>query len=384
VARLTALLVSDDEAFRRDIGAQLRSGPVGIRVLEDRSPHDGAAPDIVVVDIRTAPSIAPVERMRASSPAAAVFAVASAMDPDRILQAMRAGANEFFAWPPADDTLHEALRRTAARRESSGAPGAKSNTLVFVGAKGGAGTTTLAVNSAVELARLSRRPTLVVDLQPFVGEVALFLGVRPRFTVVDALDNLHRIDSAFLRELVARHATGLDVLAAGDQADRPSEQDATAVERLLQLLSEHYEHLVIDAGRVTGACTEAAVCAADMVYVVANPDVPSIRNTQRVIERMRHFGAGRERVRVLLNRTSNHHMIAPRQIESVLGYGVHHSFPSDYSTVATALNSGVPLTETNHSELAGQFSRFTRDLLNLSAEPEHAETGRRGILMGLF
>ena len=69
--------------------------------------------------------------------------------------------------------------------------------------------------------------------------------------------------------------------------------------------------------------------------------------------------------------------------KSALGYGIQHAFASDYSTVAAALNAGVPLTLTNHSELATQFSRFTRAVLNLPAEGDAVE-GRRGIFLGLF
>ncbi len=102
-----------------------------------------------------------IERLRASSPNAGIFAVAMAADPDLILQSMRAGANEFFTWPLADEPLHSAVRRTAARRESAQGAKPPATTLVFFGAKGGAGTTTLAVNCAVELARLSKRATVI-------------------------------------------------------------------------------------------------------------------------------------------------------------------------------------------------------------------------------
>jgi pilus assembly protein CpaE len=93
---------------------------------------------------------------------------------------MRAGANEFFAWPPSRSALDEALQRAAARRAASPSSGPESTTIVFFGAKGGAGTTTIAVNCGVDLARLRKRPTLIVDLKPGLGEVTLFLGVRSR------------------------------------------------------------------------------------------------------------------------------------------------------------------------------------------------------------
>ena len=118
MAQFTSLIVSEDEAFRKAIGQQLRSGAVPIGVTDDRAPRGGAAPDIVVVDARGfgPGGMAPIEALRAAAPAAGIFAVADGEDPALILQSMRAGANEFFTWPPADETFHGAVRRTAARR----------------------------------------------------------------------------------------------------------------------------------------------------------------------------------------------------------------------------------------------------------------------------
>ncbi len=99
---------------------------------------------------------------------------------------------------------------------------------------------------------------------------------------------------------------------------------------------------------------------------------------------MGQLGAGPERVRVLLNRSSDQNLIAPKQIESAIGRGIHQAVASDYGTVATALNSGVPLTLTNHSELAGQFSRFTRDILKLPPADGPDPERRRGTFLGLF
>ena len=165
--------------------------------------------------------------------------------------------------------------------------------LSFFGVKGGAGTTTVAVNSAIEIARISKKPTLIIDMHQFIGEVALFLGVRPRFTLADALDNLHRIDSEFLRELVVKHKTGLDILAGGEQVDRPGPQDAAPFEQLLQTLGRSYDYIIIDAGLVTGPCADVAVFAADSIYVVANPDIASVRNAHRVVDRLGQLGAGK-------------------------------------------------------------------------------------------
>ena len=381
MAQLAALLVTQDEEFRREIGTLLRSGGVPVGLLEDRrSMPDQIPPDLVIVDIRldAAAGLAAIERLRANHATVAIFAVAHSNDPDLILQAMRAGANEFFMWPVPEENFQGAVRRTAARRESTQASTKQpSVTYVFFGAKGGAGTTTMAVNCAVELARLTKRSTLIADLKPCFGEVALFLGVRPRYTILDAIENLHRLDKDFLRELVAKHKSGLEILAGSEQHDRPGGNDSGAIEELFRVLGRTHDFIVVDAGNAINACTIAGLYAADTIFIVANPDVPSVRNAQRMVDRIRQLGVGGERVRVLLNRASDQGVIAPKQIETALGYSVHHSFPSDYKTVSTALNSGVPLALSNNSDIAAQFDSFTRQLVQPDAAAKPAPEKRR-------
>jgi pilus assembly protein CpaE len=392
MAQLAASIVSHDTEFKREISRLLRAGGVPVGIVESMD----AAPDLYVVDIRhdASSGLATIERLRAGHDGVPIFAIAAAAESDLILQAMRAGANEFFPWSAGannqasrsmEESFHGAVRRAAARREASSA-GARQPcvTHVFLGAKGGAGTTTVAVNSAVELARLSKRPTVIIDLKQCLGEVALFLGVRPRFTVLDALENLHRLDKDFLKELVSKHKSGLDILAGSEQFDRPNPQDSGAIEELLRNLSKLYEHIVIDTGNMMNACSVAALYAAETVFLVTNPDVPSIRNAQRLIDRVRQLGAGSERVKILLNRVSDQHLIAPKQIETALGYGIHHMFASDYRTVSEALNSGVPLSMTNNSELSSQFGTFTRQLVGGRGDEKAQQPEKKRAFLGLL
>jgi pilus assembly protein CpaE len=363
MARLVAMLLSQDDAFHTQVGALLRSGPVRLTVAAE-GPGNRQA-DLFIVDARDDAhgAMARVESLRAASATAGIFVVARDPNPDVILQSMRAGANEFFTYPPPEETFHEAIRRSAARRTAAG-HGQSASTLLFFGAKGGAGTTTLAVNCAVELARLSGQRTVIVDLKPGLGEVGLFLGVRSRYTLVDALDNMNRLDAEFLRELVAKHKSGLEILAGSDNFDRPNGSDSGAVEEILRHLREEYEYVVIDAGSQINAGIAASIYTADMIGLVANPDVPSIRNAQRLLDRVRQMGASADRVRLLLNRAAEPFPIPPAQIEAAVGHPIDHMFPSDYKTVSGALNSGVPLALTGSTPLAAQFDSFTRRMLD--------------------
>ena len=355
------MLLSQDDIFHTQVGALLRTGGVPVSVAAE---GPGRKADLFIVDGRTDPTAAMgrVESLRATQPTAGIFVVAREPNPDLIIQSMRAGANEFFTFPPPEESFREALRRLAARRTASG-QGQSGTTFVFLGAKGGTGTTTIAVNCAVELAHLSGQRTVVVDLKPGLGEVGLFLGVRSRYTLVDALDNMHRLDAEFMRELLTKHKSGLDILAGSDNFDRPGSSDSTGIEEILRHLREEYAYLVVDAGSQVNAAVSAALFAADTIGLVANPDVPSIRNAQRLIDRIRQLGASVDRVRLLLNRTAEPYPIPPAQIEAAVGHPIDHMFPSDYKTVSGALNSGVPLAQTGSTNLAAQFDSFTRRLL---------------------
>jgi pilus assembly protein CpaE len=380
MARLTGRILSDDSSFTSQVAALLRSGAIPVSVADGRlMPDGGAPPDIVIVDgrIDLLSAIASIERTRTSLPSSAIYLIAADATPDVILQAMRAGASEFLTSPLSDAQFHAALERTAARLDAVLGSRPKSKTLVFFGVKGGAGTTTIAVNCGVELARLSQRPTVIVDLKPGLGEATLFVGVRSHYTLLDAIDNLNRMDTQFLRELVVKHKSGLEVLAGSDQFDRPGPADCAALEEVFRLLQRDYEYVVIDAGSQITPCVTTALYVADSIFLVANPDVPSVRNAQRLLERIGQIGVSRERIRFLLNRAAEPYPIPPTQIEAAIGHPIDHMFPSDYRTVSSALNSGVPLALTGNTDLAAQFDSFTRRVLDLSESPAPADPGRR-------
>ena len=137
MARLTALIITEDDVFQKQCADALRSGALLVSVLDQRLAN-GASPDFIVVDGRGSheSALGTVERQRLASAGVAIFMVALKAEPDLILQAMRAGANEFVTWPPSDAAFAEAVARTAARRESSPAARPLATTLAFLGAKG--------------------------------------------------------------------------------------------------------------------------------------------------------------------------------------------------------------------------------------------------------
>lgn len=234
--------------------------------------------------------------------------------------------------------------------------------VTFLGTKGGTGTTTLAVNAAADIRRQTNRSTLLVDLTTGCGDVAVFLGLRPRLTLLDLIDQMPWLDAALVPRYVVEHDCGVHVLAAGNQFGRPDPKDAEPIDRTLRCLATLYDFVIIDAGSTLHACTAPAVHQSDAVMLVANPDVPCLRNLPRLADAVRIAGAGAERLRVVLNRAADQGVLTIGQIEKALGRAVDFAVRSDYRTAASALNAGLPVSSLRPSELQSQLGALARTL----------------------
>ncbi len=193
---------------------------------------------VVVVDMRQRGTMPPgVAQMRQQHPTVGVVIFASSLDPTLMLEAMRAGVTEFVTDPTTQDELSAAIDRVAAKRP----PSEVGDVYAFIGGKGGIGTTTLAVNTAAAVARRHPGSALLIDLHAAYGDAALFVGSEPRFSVADALENVNRLDDAFLRSLVGHTKFGLDILASSERAV-PESVDVRAVRRLIECAAHHYRY----------------------------------------------------------------------------------------------------------------------------------------------
>lgn len=239
----------------------------------------------------------------------------------------------------------------------------------YLGTKGGTGTTTLAVNGAADIRRLTNRSTVVVDLKNGPGDVALFLGLRPRYSLLTAIDHLAWIDPSTLRRFVVEHSCGLHVLAAGDEFGRPGLRDADHVEQLLRALNSVYDYVIVDAGCSLVPPATTALQLSEAILLVANPDVPCLRNLQRIIDAVKTVGVPAERMKIVLNRASEFGVLSTAQIERVLGFSIAHNIASDYRSVASAVNSGVPVSAIRVTELNRQLEGIARGVANIPERP---------------
>lgn len=237
----------------------------------------------------------------------------------------------------------------------------------FFGTKGGTGTTVLAVNLAADLRRLTHRSTVIVDFKTGPGDVALFLGLRPRHTVLDLLDHRAWTDPGALSLSVRKHRCGLHVVASGETFGRPGPRDEEGVDQLVRCLADVYDLVVLDVASTLTSCAATALRLSDAVMLVANPDVPCLRNLQRIADAVKLAGVAGDRLRILLNRAADSGVLTTAQIERVLGTPIAHAVGSDYRTVAAAINAGVPISAVEASPLQPQLEAIARALAGVVA-----------------
>ena len=246
----------------------------------------------------------------------------------------------------------------------------------YLGTKGGTGTTTLAVNGAADIRRLTRKATVIVDLKIGPGDVSLFLGLRPRRTVLQAIDHLSWMDPGAVSKYVVHHECGLHVLATGDDFGRPAPRDVDGIEQMLRCLNVLYDFVIVDVGSTLSTCGVMALQLSESVMLVANPDVPCLRNLQRLIDAVKLTGVGADRLKIILNRASELGVLSTVQIERVLGLSIDYSVNSDYHTVASAVSSGVPVSTLRASaELHHQLDAIARALSGMHAGRERHQRG---------
>jgi pilus assembly protein CpaE len=331
-------------------------------------------PNVIVLDTRAKAGIpAELAAVRRALPDAGVIVVASTLDPAMMLEAMRAGVNEFLTDPVSLEDVRNAVGRVSALQPAPH----QGKVFAFIGAKGGVGTTTVAVNVATALAQSRVGRVLFIDRHPAYGDAALFFGAEPKFSVLDALENTHRLDAAYLKGLVVRTKSGLDLLASSDRSTVAS-PDAQRVGALLDFVARHYTHIVLDVPRSDSAALDALDGTSNIV-IVANQELSTVRGAARIVSTLRQR-YGKERVQVVVSRYDAAAAFGQEDIERVTGGAIGHVFPSNYRQAVEALNKGCPLVVENHNKLAGAIVGFARALAGITPKASEQATRAPGLL----
>jgi len=299
--------------------------------------------DVIIVELDTNPEHALdlVEHI-CGQVSATIMVYSAHTDSELLVRCMRAGAREFLTQPIAPSTIAEAMVRASVRRPAHRpAKQAEAKLLMFIGAKGGAGVSTLAANFAVALTQGSRQRTALLDLNLPLGNTAIDLGLTASLSALDALRNLERLDSHFLSTVMVKHSSGLSVLAAPDHYS-PLDIREDSIEKLVNVVRQDFDYVVVDAGAGIGLVGRALLSAATTVYLVLQVSLPELRNANRIVSE--YFQSGTPQLEIVLNRFNPRSVeIDEEAITKALTMPAKWRVPSDYVAVRKAQNLASPI-----------------------------------------
>jgi pilus assembly protein CpaE len=379
---LSVMLIGPDGRRRLAVEEALAGSPCQLSGQMASYPDlDQAAQlqeDVVILDLDSdvEPALELVETICGNSNAT-VMVYSTNLDPEMMLRSMRAGAREFLTYPLKQSALADAIVRAAARRSTIRAPRKAEGRLhVFCGAKGGTGVTTIATNFAVTVAREGGNKVLLIDLDMPLGDAALQLGITPQYSTADALQNVGRLDANFLPRLLAKHESGLWLLAApGTFASY--QLNAETVTKLLQVARQEFDVVIVDAGSSFQLHGTSLFDPDAVVYLVTDVGVSELRNANRIVCEL--FPSARPKLEVVLNRfTPSTLGMDEEHITRALTRPAQWRIPEDKATVREMQNTATPLAARD-TAVSRAIRQLARAACGLTAEPE-----KKKKILGLF
>jgi pilus assembly protein CpaE len=320
---------------------------------------------IIEIDTDTNAAMNLVETICDRKPSATVMVYSASQHPALLVSSMRAGAREFLSGSVLSPALGEALLRASARRMEMADRRVRGKVLIFWGAKGGSGVTTLATSFAIALRQETGGEVALLDLNPHLGDVAVLLGLTPRFSIAEALANPERMDKEFVATLMTAHRTGVSVLAAPD-AYNSLRADGGSIGKLVDLLSEQFPFVVIDGGLSLGDGAGPLFQMASTIYLVTQADIPSLRSSQRFVSYLRAYGE--PNVELVLNRFEGRKaQFDDDQLTKTLGIPPKWKVPNDYAAARRAADSGAPVI-LDKGAIAESLRRMARAACGKPAE----------------
>jgi pilus assembly protein CpaE len=385
---LRTVVVDSDPEVRASIRRALAGVPL-VAVVDEYDDASAAAlkapasrPDVMIVEVPIDPaqgdgwSATAIERLARRLPETAILATAENDAAEFVVQILRAGAMELVRRPIEPRELVGALDKlTRLRgRQAQRQPGRV--TAVF-SAKGGLGATTLAVNLAVCLTEAAKtKSTLLVELDTRQSDVVTFLDLHPRYSILDVFESLDRMDESLLQGLMVKHASGLSVLPGPSRIER-AYLGAEQVQAGIELLREHFDHVVLDLRHDVEPGTIAALEGADTVLFLTSLNVSALRSGAATLAAFRHLGLDLRKVKVVVMRDGTGEDVTVKHAREMLGLPVYWKTPSEYAPVVASINSGRPVvTESPRSKFARNVRQLS-DLLSGDGRSSAPSTARR-------
>ncbi len=287
-------------------------------------------------------------------------------------EALGAGVADVLVLPQLVENVIFAIRKAChVNRRPEGQAGVEGRIVTVFSPKGGTGKTAIATNLGVALAHDESKRALLLDLDLQFGDAAIMLGLEPDKTIFDLVVAPGELDSDKLAGYTVKHSSGLDILPAPLRPEDAELVTESKVGRLLEVARYSYEVIVVDTSPFFHGPMLSTLDRTDQLLLVACLDIPTLKNVRLGLQTLELLSFPRERVRVVLNRSTEKVGIKERQVEDALESEVWRSIPSD-RVVPLSVNRGVAAVI---ADPGCDFSRGVRGLAKALFAKE--EQGRR-------
>jgi pilus assembly protein CpaE len=278
-----------------------------------------------------------------------IYLTSSSLEPEILLQALRAGAKEFFPQPIKREEVKGALLELKVRRGEVKIDGEKQKEgkiIYAIGSKGGVGTSTVAVNLAASLKDSKGSPSVVlIDMNLLSGEIPIFLDIEAAFSWGEVFGNISRLDSTYLMSILSKHSSGIYVLPSPKPFDGLEVATPELIETLLGLMRKMFDYIVIDGGQSLGDISLKFLEMSDLVLLISILNVPCLTNVKRLLWTFQRLGyPEREKIKIIVNRNSGKSEISAKEAEKSINNKIFWLIPNDYGTTMSAINQGKTIS----------------------------------------
>ena len=310
-----------------------------------------------------------IQSILSSDAAKEVFLTSSKLEPDLFIQALRAGAREFFPQPIRREEVKEALLKFKERVDRlKPVKGKKKRGKIIniIGSKGGVGTTTIAVNLATSFKELKESLSVaLIDMNLIFGEVPVFLNIDSAFNWGEVARNISRLDVTYLMSVLSKHSSGVYVLPSPTGLDGVNVASPAIIEKLLNEMLEVFDFVIIDGGQSFDDSSLKMLEMSDSVLLVGILSLPCLTNMKRLLWTFKKLEyPSEEKIRIIINRYHKKSDVSSKEAEETISKKISWLIPNDYATTMSAINRGKSLSSiAPNQEISKNIKKMAQSFL---------------------
>ena len=275
-----------------------------------------------------------------------------------IIKALRLGAKEFLPKPVLREDLVRVLSMLASISPENEV--SQSKIITVYSNKGGIGKTTIAVNLAAELAKVTKDKVALVDLNLQLGDISTFLNLNPPFDVNYVIRRLiDKEENILIKGFEKYKDLSLYVLSDPSYIEQSESITTQQITTLFSALKKVFPYIVVDMSSNIDPISLKILDSSDWIMFTTIVNIPAIRNAQRCLNLFRSRKYPSNKVKIVINRYMENDEIKIEDIENTLGESVYWKIPNNYFTIMEAINKGVSISEVNaESNIGNSFRDF--------------------------